>query len=299
MPLFYLPGPPDSGGRMKFRRSELLLSAYFIYAAIVAVFRPITPQLRVLIFSCNAAVMFWFCIFAWANKERGFTMLDRVRDWFPYPLILLAFREVGWMALPHSDRNFENYWVQWDRMLLYDWGWKRAIESLGPLLPDVLELAYLLVYVVPVVTILVFYQARARERIDDAYSILLFATLTTYALYPYFPSEPPRSVFIGADLPPMNALRALNLRLVGDYGIHTSVFPSGHSAAAFSAAFAIIRLLPEQPWFGRGFLILATLIALGSFYGRYHFAIDAIAGFAMACLAIALSFVWQSRRPRR
>lgn len=284
---------------MKFRRSELLLSAYFLYVCVVAAFRPIAPEVRTLIFTCNAAVIFWFCLFAWAHKGRGFMLLDHVRDWYPLPLILLAFRQMGWMALPHLNRNFENYWVRWDQALLHQWGLQSAIESLGPLLPNLLELSYLLVYAVPVLTTAVFYRLGARERLDDAYSILLFGTLTTYALYPYFPSEPPRAVFPTADLPMMSALRTLNLRILGQYGIHTSVFPSGHSAAAFSAAFAVMKLLPEKPWAGRAFLILAACIAVATVYGRYHFAVDAVAGLGMALLSLLLSRAWRSTPPPR
>jgi membrane-associated phospholipid phosphatase len=141
----------------------------------------------------------------------------------------------------------------------------------------------------------VFYHHRKRERLDDAYSILLFGTLTTYALYPFFPSEPPRSVFPTADLPMMSSLRLLNLWIVGGYGIHTSVFPSGHSAAAFSAAFAVMKLLPEKPWPGRILLILAILIALATVYGRYHFAADTVAGLFMALLALAVTAGWRRR----
>lgn len=283
---------------MKFRRSELLLSAYFLYVCVVAAFRPIAPEIRTLIFTCNAAVIFWFCLFAWAHKDRGFFFLDYVRDWYPLPLILLAFRQMGWMALPHPNRNFEDYWVQWDRLLLHHWGLQPAIESLGPLLPNLLELSYLLVYAVPVLTTAVFYCLGARQRLDDAYSILLFGTLTTYALYPYFPSEPPRAVFPAADLPLAGAIRTLNLRILGQYGIHASVFPSGHSAAAFSAAFAVMKLLPAHPWAGRAFLALATSIAIATVYGRYHFAVDAVAGLAMAVLSLLLSRAWRSTPPR-
>lgn len=284
---------------MKFRRSELLLSAYFLYVCAVAAFRPIAPEIRTLIFTANAAVILWFCLFAWAHKDRGFVMLDHVRDWYPLPLILLAFRQMGWMALPHLNRDFENYWVQSDRVLLHQWGLKAAIEVTGPLLPNVLELSYLLVYAVPVLTTAVFYKLNARHRLDDAYSILLFGTLTAYALYPYFPSEPPRSVFPAADLPMSSLLRTLNLRIVGQYGIHTSVFPSGHSAAAFSAAFAVMKLLPEYRWAGRAFLTLAVCIAVATVYGRYHFAVDALAGLAVAGLSLLLSRAWRSTpRPR-
>ncbi|HEY3441898.1 MAG TPA: phosphatase PAP2 family protein [Paludibaculum sp.] len=278
---------------MKFRRSELFFSAYFLYVMAIAAARPIAPDVRMLIFTLNPALIMWFCLFSWAHKDRGFTLLDRVRDWYPVPLILLAFREMGWMALPHTSRAFEDYWIVWDRRLLHDWGLKAAIESLGPLLPNLLELSYLLVYVMPIVTVAVFYLYRARPRLDDAYSILLFGTLTAYAMYPFFPSEPPRSVYPLDDLPLLSSLRRLNLFFVGNYGIHTSVFPSGHSAAAFSAAFAVIKLIPEKPWLGRAFLILAILIGFATIYGRYHFAIDAVAGFALAALAAGLSSLWR------
>jgi membrane-associated phospholipid phosphatase len=278
---------------MKFRRSELFFSAYFVYVAIVALILPIAPDIRTLIVTCNAAVILWFCLFAWAHKDRGFTTLDHVRDWYPLPLILLAYRQMGWMALPHPNRNFENYWIHFDRLLLHQWGLKAAIESAGPLLPNLLELSYLLVYVMPVLTVAVFYLAGARSRLDDAFSILLFGTLTTYALYPYFPSEPPRTIFPAADLPLLSTLRQLNLRILGEYGIHASVFPSGHSAAAFSSAFAVIKLIPHRPWAGRAFLILATLIAIATVYGRYHFAIDALAGIALALLSLLISRAWR------
>jgi len=280
---------------MKFRRSELMLSAYFLYAMVVALFRPVESGIVTLILTLNSALILWFCLFAWANRQRGFLLLDYVRDWYPLPLILLAFREMGWLALPHTSRDFENYWIVWDRRLLIEWGLRAVIESLGTAIPNLLELSYLLVYVMPVVTVYVFYRFGARERLDDAYSILLLGTLTTYALYPYFPSEPPRSVFPNFDLPLDSQLRQLNLRILGDYGIHTSVFPSGHSAAAFSAAFAVRKLLPQPIWLGRVFLGLACAIATATVYGRYHFAVDMLAGLAMALWSLGMSRVWRQR----
>lgn len=283
---------------LRFRRSELFFSAYFLYVMGVACFRPIPTEVRTLVVTLNLSLILWFVLFAWANKERGFVLLDHVRDFYPLPLILLAYREMGWMALPHTTRVFENYWVQWDRVLLDAWGLRRALESLGPVIPNVLEFSYLLVYGIPVYVVAVLYHHRRRERLDDAYSILLFGTLTTYALYPFFPSEPPRAVFPTADLPMMSALRQLNLWVVGGYGIHTSVFPSGHSAAAFAAAFAVMKLLPERKWPGRNLLILATLIAVATVYGRYHYAADTLAGLGMALLALGVSAAWQRQQRR-
>lgn len=280
---------------MQFRRSELFFSAYFLYLIVVVLFRPVAADVRTLVITANIAVIGWFCLFAWAHAGKGFTILDHVRDWYPAPLILLAFREMGWIALPHSSTAFEDYWVGLDRTLL-DGGFRAAIESLGPVLPNLLELSYLMVYAVPVVGLVILYKERARGRIDDYMSILLFGTLTAYAMYPWFPSEPPRTVFPYSDLPMMSMLRAFNLHIVGGYGIHTSVFPSGHSAAAFSSAFGLMRVLPERPWWGRGMLILAVLIAFATVYGRYHFAIDTVAGLALALIGWALSTQFRGGR---
>jgi membrane-associated phospholipid phosphatase len=281
---------------MRFRRSELFFSAFFIYAAGVALARPIPQETRTFIVTLNLALLFWFGLFAWAHAGRGFVLLDHVRDWYPVPLILLAYREMGWMALPHTSLAFEDAWIGWDRWLLGH-GFRAAVEAFGPVGPNLLELAYLLVYVVPVAGLVVLYWRGARDRVDDYFSILLFGTLTAYALYPWFPSEPPRLVFPEADLPRMTLLRTLNLKILGEYGIHTSVFPSGHAAAAFSAAFALLRVLPKQRRHGWRMLALAVLIAAGTVYGRYHFAVDTLAGFLLASLAWAVSLSWRGPQP--
>lgn len=276
-----------------FRRSEWICAAYFAYTAVAAAVRPISAAARMEVWAADAAVFLALWLLAW-RRAASLPALAVVRDWLPLALILLAYRQMGWMALPHGNRNFEQYWIGLDRLVLERWGLKRAIEALGPLLPNVLELSYLLVYVMPVAATAVFYAARARERLDRAYCVVLSATLTTYALYPFFPSEPPRIVFPADALPAMSALRAFNLKILGAYGIHMSVFPSGHAAAAFSSAFAVRRLLPEHRPAGRVFLWLAILIAVATVYGRYHFAIDTLAG-----LGMALAAAWAGRAALR
>lgn len=277
-----------------FRPSERICLAYFLYTAAVAAVRPVPLHVRLEVWLADAAI--WAALWALSSpRMAGHRVWAVVRDWFPLALILVAYRQMGWMALPHENRNFENFWIEFDRFLFYDAGLKKALEFFGPLLPNLLEISYLLVYVMPVAAVAVFYAAGARERLDAAYQIILGATLASYALYPYFPSEPPRAVFPSDDLPAMSALRAFNLKILGAYGIHMSVFPSGHAAAAFSCAFAVRRLLPEHRPAGRLFLLLAVLIAVATVYGRYHFAIDTLAGLAMACMAAAAQRLRRAR----
>jgi membrane-associated phospholipid phosphatase len=284
---------------MRLRRSELLLACYFTYVLLVALWRPVATDVRLLIVSLNLVLIVWLFLLTIADRWGPRSMLSHVRDWFAVPLILLAYREMGWLALPGQSGPLEAQWIVWDRRLFHDWGLKAAVESLGPVLPWVLELAYLFVYAVPALALAWLYLEKRRDRVDDLFSVQLLALLTAYAMYPWFPSEPPRTVFPGEDLPVYTGLlRRFNLLIVGGYGIHTSVFPSGHTAAAFGAAFGLMRFLPERPWVGRRFLIYAVLIAVATVYGRYHYAVDTLAGFAVAALAWALSWTWRTSPSR-
>jgi membrane-associated phospholipid phosphatase len=47
--------------------------------------------------------------------------------------------------------------------------------------------------------------------------------------------------------------------------------------------------LPERKLVGVIFLVYACLVALATVYGRYHFALDAVAGFAVSIGGLAIS----------
>jgi membrane-associated phospholipid phosphatase len=59
-------------------------------------------------------------------------------------------------------------------------------------------------------------------------------------------------------------------------------------SGAFAAAFALKRVLRERPWVYRGVFVYATLVAVATVYGRYHYAADAVAGVMVGTLAGAI-----------
>ncbi len=268
------------------RLSEWLLVAYFTYTAILALVLPLKPPVPVVTVSLNGVVIAGFFLLAYADRFRHTIPLGVIRDWYSAPLMLLCYREMGWFAQPHTSFALENAWVRWDRMLLNEGGVRSAIESLGPVGPSILEIAYTLVYTTAPFSLAILYIYRRRERVNAFLTAFLIGILSAYALFPYFPSEPPRTVFPGQDFPSViTPFRRFNWWMLGGYGIHTSVFPSAHVSGAFSAAVSMIRLLPEHRWVGRFLLVLAVLIATATVYGRYHYAVDALAGFSLSLLA--------------
>jgi membrane-associated phospholipid phosphatase len=281
-----------------FRRSEYVLIAYLIYTAAVAAVRPVSPQVRAVTLLCNAAVLGCYTLVAYAGTLRKNVPLSVARDWFPFFLLLLSYREMGWFALPHPGHPLEQGWVVWDRLVLRGGG-HAAIEFLGPVLPSLLEISYSLVYALGPFAVAMLYCYRRRARVDTFLLLLSLGVLLCYVQFPLWPSEPPRTVFPGEDFPSYDTVfRRFNWWLLGGYGMHTSVFPSAHVSGAFSAALGMRRALPEHPWVWQLLLAMATLIATATVYGRYHYLADATAGFAMALAATALSS-WLSTVPRR
>ena len=273
-----------------------MLIAYLVYAAAVALLRPVSPAVRAVTVWFNLYLLACCTLVACAGWRGKGVLLSVARDWFPFFLLLLAYREMGWFALPHAGHPLEQGWVIWDRMLLRGGG-RALIECLGPLLPSLLEICYSLVYALGPFAVVMLYGYRRRDRVDDFLLFLTLGVLLCYVQFPLWPSEPPRTVFPGQDFPAYNTVfRRFNWWLLGSYGMHTSVFPSAHVAGAFSAALGMRRALPEHPWVWRLLLAMAFLIATATVYGRYHYLADAAAGMVMA-LAAAVLAGWLSTFP--
>lgn len=267
----------------RFRTSEWILLAYFAYVAIAAVFFGL-PGITLL-----RAAFVWavaFAVFAILTKPD----LQAMRDWIPLVFLLIGYRQMDWFSTTDKARVLENLWLGWDHRYLYDVGFRDWVEVLGPVIPGILELSYVLVYGIGSFAIAAFYIYGKRERVDRFLTVYLTGTMLSYALFPYFPSDPPRVVFPGTDLPNyVTIIRQFNLLLVGDYGIHSSVFPSAHVSSAFAAAWGLLRFLPERRGPGIAMLVYGVLVAFATIYGRYHYAVDAVAGVAMSIIALALS----------
>jgi len=254
----------------RLRSSEWLIIAYFTYVALIAPW--FIAVWKAWAMAAMVAVLVW-------GLSRGDSVL---RDCAPLAFVITAYRQMDWFTPKLHDRHLENAWIVWDRWLLDGAHLRAAIENAGRLLPSDFELCYLLVYAVGPVSIAALLNGR-RERMNQFWLAYLAGTLGAYALFPYFPSEPPRTAFPGADLPNVvTVLRRFNLWIVGGYGIHSSVFPSAHVSSALSAAWGLLATLPERKWIGWLMAFYALSVGIGAIYGRYHYAVDLAAGLAMS-----------------
>lgn len=265
---------------MGLRYSEWLVVAYFAYVAVAGTGFGIGIGPWALAAAITAAILI---------LARGKSL---ARDLAPLVYTLAAYREMNWFTPRARDYRLEHAWIGWDRALLDHFHLRAAIESLGWLFPGYFELCYALVYAVAPVSVALLIANRRRDQMDRFWLAYLAGTLGAYALFPYFPSEPPRTVFPLDDLPRVATfLRRFNLWIVGRYGIHSSVFPSAHVSSALSAAWGLMAAIPRRPWIGGAMAMYGFSVAVASIYGRYHFAADVAAGIAVSLAgALALRF---------
>ena len=288
--------------RVRLRASEWALTIYFLYVAAVAPWFPLLPWLAMRPYILAAAVPLLLFVLAYADSIWEGPSFSVARDWVPLGLTLVAYREMNWFTPQQRDYHLELRWVEWDRTLLHGWGLHGAIESLGLIIPFYLEFCYLLVYAVGPFALAAIYVLKRRWLADRVVLLYLVGTLLSYAMFPYFPSEPPRALFGSSDLPgALTAVRQLNLWMVGGYGIHSSVFPSAHVSSAYSAAWALLIFLPDRKSVGWGMLIYATSVAVAVVYGRYHYAVDSVGGFAVSLVAAGVGLILRTlpQRPLR
>jgi membrane-associated phospholipid phosphatase len=209
-------------------------------------------------------------------------------DLLTVALFLIPYWQTGQFFLAPNPRAQDRL-LAFDRWLLPRLSRKSGTDanSIGLLL----EMAYLSCYPLVPLGLAAMYLAGLRSHIDGFWCVLLVSTYLCYAITPVVPAFPPRALLL--DQPLGQAAgntgrgRLLNRWILQHGSIHAISFPSAHVASAFAIA---LVLLHDAPWLGLVFLVIAILISLGAVVGRYHYALDVMAGAVTALIVFLACF---------
>jgi membrane-associated phospholipid phosphatase len=220
----------------------------------------------------------------------------------------VAYRESGLFYTPDPSHRLDYLFIRIDNVTLQNPWVLHALARSSPWLQYYLELSYLLCYpIVPLGLVSLYllrYQGAAggalsglhdaesrSRRMDHAmehfWTAVVLASCACYLLFPLFPLAPPRELFDDVPGPRVAPLlRGMNYWILGKYSVGASLFPSAHVASTSAQALAIRRYLPRL---GLLFVVVAVSIALATVYGRYHYALDALAGGFVGVIAYLVS----------
>jgi hypothetical protein len=150
-------------------------------------------------------------------------------------------------------------------------------------LVELLEFAYAGVY--PLIPIALYLALGQGVSPDRFWTTILVTDYICFGMLPWVQTRPPRAV--GLEAPWRSSWRAVNLRMLSAGSVQVNTFPSGHAAEALACALIVTGGPPPVvAWM----FFNAAAISAGTVFGRYHYAADALAGWAVALL------VWSSFR---
>jgi membrane-associated phospholipid phosphatase len=253
------------------RTSEWLTIAYFAYLGLLALARPaMTGRRRAL----NVVVATILAVILLPLALPSGSVRERVRDWLPAGYLLAGY----WLSglyfiapMPHVERRF----LQFDQFL-YRNGLAKLVAHTPSVLLDFLEFAYLSCFIFVPSGMLILTLTGHAASADRFWTIVLAGEFGSFGVLPWIQTRPPRDI---EPPDPINSrgliVRRLNLYMCGTTSIGWNTFPSGHVAGALAAAIAVSAEVPAAaiPMF-----IGAGLIAVSTVVGRYHYAVDGIAG---------------------
>ena len=263
---------------------ERILLAYFLYLAALSLFKPVPAAGCATLLAIPpllAAALRWESI-----HSRPWSRTARL--WAPIPLLLAAYSALEWFAVPPIE-PLQRRWLAWDNYLLLDLGLRAAVDSLGPVLPFLIEAAYLFLYALPFAAFALAGRIEGASAQPRFLRVLLTGTLCAYSLIPLIPVASPRVEFPRHAPPSYEGFpRSLTTAVLDRLDIDTSVFPSGHVAVASSTVLALHTVLRSRRRLVAAAALYAALVYLATIYGRYHYAVDGAASvlIVLACWSI-------------
>lgn len=256
---------------------EIITLAYLLLTAILALITRI-PHWQDILLLHGGLIMLIF-LFAALPTEK-FKPLRFVRDWYLIMSFPFVFKELTYLSTALFPYYLEPILIQSD--LVLD---ALVLEPIGfqPSfwLNELMAFAYWTYYpLVPLVGFILYAKASRPEFVR--YMFRLCATfLICYVLYILMPVRGPHHAMLNHNPADLDGGFFLGLVLLiqGKGQTIGAAFPSSHVAAAWICVFALRQI--DKRWY----IILTLLVSVLSvsvFYLRYHYMVDAIAGFVLA-----------------
>ena len=220
------------------------------------------------------------------HPRRGF--LGFLRASYGVLICPALYAELATLNRFFTERFFDGLAQEWDAALFAGQP-SMYLSEWWPWLPfsEVLHLGYFAYYAVVPAALIGAYVTRGYDALARASFGVAAAFFLCYLIFAVFPVAGPRYEFvrIGGEISE-GTLYGLVHSILESGSSEGTAFPSSHIAASLAAVLGAAR--EDARWFWL-LIIPEIALALGTVYGRFHYAIDAVAGLALALAVWALT----------
>lgn len=208
-------------------------------------------------------------------------------DFSPIFFIIVIYDQLGWIT-PYLRPDADNLLIKIDLALfgVHPTVWLERFFI--PWVADVLALAYVSYYFIPVVLVLILYIRGKEEEFYMTMTTLLLGYYLCFIGYILIPAIGPRFTLASLQQVPLQGgviLDSVVDTLNAIEGNQRDCFPSGHTQTVLISlwfAFKYNRTL------FRVYLPISIALIFSTVYLRYHYVIDVFAGFAAAGITLLL-----------
>lgn len=269
---------------------RLTLGFAVLFAAVVLVRAPLSAAWP---WHLAAASLLALLTVVVARAPGDSPMMKFVGPAYPLLLTVALYTAIGTIN-EDVGRNYD-LWAQHMDVAVFGGPVSQTWHRAWPWAPLswALHIGYVSYYPIVLIVGLYLWRRRSRAEFERAVFTIALGFFVCYAAFLLFPVVGPRYFFgaatgAAAEVPPARLVH----RLLEGGSAYGTAFPSSHIAASWLAVLAAWRTAPRLA------LTLAApalALALGTVYGQFHYAIDAVAG---AAVAIALFAVAEPLRRR-
>ncbi len=205
---------------------------------------------------------------------------------YPFVLLIPIYSELEVLNRILSGVYYDATVLAWETRLLgpSPAAWLSQVLPYR-LLSEWLHMCYLLYYVFMPILVLRLRQLGQTQAAEQATFTGLATIYSCYLVVMFFPVQGPRPLWPPLDPACQGIFWSLCHALTSNGAVDGGAFPSTHVAFSSAAALAAWRYHPGWRWL---YCFLALSIALATVYGRLHYMVDVLAGWAVA-LAWALA----------
>jgi membrane-associated phospholipid phosphatase len=218
---------------------------------------------------------------------------------FPTISILLVFDSLEWLVHYINPRDIDPFLIKLDYLIFGAYPTVQLEKIATPLLTDILQMAYMSYYFIPVSLGVVLYIKGKTAEFDRSLFFIMLCFYLSYVGYILFPALGPRytmahlqsgdlvGLFVGGDI--QDFLNRLE-------GVKRDAFPSGHTGIALTVLCLAWRY--ERKLFYILGPVAAALI-FSTVYCRYHYVIDVIGGIMLMLLTLLTGEIIYGYRAKR
>ncbi|HEY0810937.1 MAG TPA: phosphatase PAP2 family protein [Longimicrobiales bacterium] len=223
-----------------------------------------------------------------------------IGDWYVLALVPMLYTELAMLNVAvHNGRYFDDIILRVEQQI-FNGQPSRELAASFPYLPlsEFLHFSYLSYYLIIYGPFLWLYlRGRTVEHQRAAFTVML-TFFAHYVFFIYFPVQGPRYLFPAPSGEiATGTMYNLTHRILESGSSRGAAFPSSHVGVSFAQTF--MAFLVIKRW-APLLVLLSSGLAVGAVYGGFHYAIDAVTGFAYAALlffaAPAIAAVLAARR---